>query len=653
MRNKPMITCLLLLAGKSFLAYAQPCQPVQTTLNESICQGTSYQFGIQTLYAPGTYQQTFNAADGCDSTVTLHLSVELLKNSVEATICKGHFYQFGPQVIYDAGTYQRTFTTPDGCDSLVTLTLHVEQLSGNAAVSICKGQSYAFGPQVLYDPGVYQHTFTTPGGCDSLVTLTLSEAHLTGTASATICKGQVYDFGVLSLYEPGVYQQMFTTPDGCDSLVTLTLQVYQLSGSATAHICKGESYQFGLQTIYNAGTYAEHFTTPGDCDSLVTLTLTTDQLTGSASAKICAGDAYIFNLQTLYAAGTYQEHFTTPDGCDSLVTLTLEVEPSLAGFPLTGDTILCAGEKGVLRTVNSYAAYKWSTGVTTPTTEVGKAGWVAVTVTSALGCTAINSIYVFQKPIQTVVETSDPTCFGDHNGAIDVTVLDGPAPFQFSLNTGPDSDSGAFLHLPAGNYTLTVRDANGCTATQTLSLLQPPPLLLDPGGHRTIDDGVERIMLQPTADSTVVSWLWTPAAGLSCTDCSRPLASPDTSTTYTITVADIKGCTATATLTVLVNVTRPVYVPNAFSPNDDGHNDYFTVFAGDDVAVIRRFEVFDRWGNCVFAAPHNLPPGATALQWNGYHGATDLPPGVYGWYLEVAFSDGNSAVYRGGVTLVR
>ncbi|MBK8969207.1 MAG: gliding motility-associated C-terminal domain-containing protein [Lewinellaceae bacterium] len=484
-----------------------------------------------------------------------------------------------------------------------------------------------------------------------MVTLTLDVYQLSGTETATICRGQSYVFDNAVLYDAGVYQKTLTTPDGCDSVVTLTLDVYQLSGTETATICRGQSYVFDNAVLYDAGVYQKTLTTPDGCDSVVTLTLDVYQLSGTATAAICAGDEYVFGLKHLYSAGVYEETFFTADGCDSLVTLTLTVE-DINDFQLTGDTVICPGDSAVLRTVDLFASYKWSTGVTTPTTKVGKAGWYAVTVTSALGCTDINSIYVAQPQILMDIQLTDPLCFGDRNGRIDFTQLQGATPFRFSLNGSPFQSDSSFTNLPSDTYDIRVRDSIGCLSALTLQLQAPPLLTVDVGPDLTLDFG-DSTQLTATTNLPVVAWQWEPPEGLSCSDCPSPLAIPPANTSYAVTVTDANGCTAEAEVAIRLVTERRVYVPNAFSPNLDGVNDYFTVFTGPGVALIRQLGVYDRWGTHVFSAPENQLPDAGSLRWDGTYRGKALQPGVFVWFVEVEFVDGSTEVFRGDVVLVR
>ncbi|MEZ4931760.1 MAG: gliding motility-associated C-terminal domain-containing protein [Saprospiraceae bacterium] len=79
---------------------------------------------------------------------------------------------------------------------------------------------------------------------------------------------------------------------------------------------------------------------------------------------------------------------------------------------------------------------------------------------------------------------------------------------------------------------------------------------------------------------------------------------------------DSTGCIAFDSLTIFVDLKRPVYIPNAFSPNSDGFNDFFTAYTGRAGRIIKRLRVFDRWGEMVFDG-FDLTPGVELEGWDG------------------------------------
>lgn len=96
---------------------------------------------------------------------------------------------------------------------------------------------------------------------------------------------------------------------------------------------------------------------------------------------------------------------------------------------------------------------------------------------------------------------------------------------------------------------------------------------------------------------------------------------------------------------------QDIYIPNAFSPNNDGYNDYFTLYTDNDIVNVASFQVFDRWGQQVFGA-NNLIPGDLSLQWNGTFKGKKLKPQVLVWVVKVEFRDGRTKTLSGDVSIL-
>lgn len=252
-------------------------EPVNVTNNVTICTGSSYTVGTNTYTNSGQYIDVFTAANGCDSTITTNLFVESqISTNITETICTGTTYPFDGTNLNASGTYVDTLVAAAGCDSIVTLYLTVTPLITNSITeTICEGTSTTFGSQTLSTSGTYTEMFTTGGGCDSLVTMYLFVTPTIENAiSSVICQGQSYTLGSQTLTTTGTYTEMFTTASGCDSLVELFLTVSDvLESTIFDSICEGESYVLGSQTLTTSGVYTENFPNAGGCDSLVTLEL--------------------------------------------------------------------------------------------------------------------------------------------------------------------------------------------------------------------------------------------------------------------------------------------------------------------------------------------------------------------------------------------
>ena len=368
-----------------------------STETVTICDGDTYYFGNQTITTAGTYTEHFVAANGCDSTVVLTLTISPTFSSTETvTICDGDTYYFGNQTITTAGTYTEHFVAANGCDSTVVLTLTVSPtFSSTETATICDGDTYYFGNQSITTTGTYTEHFVASNGCDSTVVLTLTiSPTFSSTETVTICDGDTYYFGNQTITTAGTYTEHFVAANGCDSTVVLTLTISPtFSSTETATICDGDTYYFGNQSITTTGTYTEHFVASNGCDSTVVLTLTiSPTFSSTETVTICDGDTYYFGNQTITTAGTYTEHFVAANGCDSTVVLTLTVSPAplvdlgpnQTGTP--GDTIYLS--------VSGFSSYLWSTGATTDSIMVTVSDNYSVTVTNTSGCQGSDAVYI-------------------------------------------------------------------------------------------------------------------------------------------------------------------------------------------------------------------------------------------------------------------
>ena len=194
-------------------------------------------------------------------------------------------------------------------------------------------------------------------------------------------------------------------------------------------------------------------------------------------------------------------------------------------------------------------------------------------------------------------------------------------------------------------------DANGCTNTVAATVTQPPELIVDAGQDVRIELGYGT-SLNAVPNFPVEGYEWMLPDSLSCIACPNPDANPVNTTTYTVTVVDAEGCTAQDSVTVRVIKNRPIYPPNAFSPNDDGTNDRFTIYAGPGVREIEELKVFNRWGGMVYEA-ENFPPNDPAFGWDGTFKGERAAIGVYAFFARVEFIDGVVVLVEGDLQLVR
>jgi gliding motility-associated-like protein len=142
------------------------------------------------------------------------------------------------------------------------------------------------------------------------------------------------------------------------------------------------------------------------------------------------------------------------------------------------------------------------------------------------------------------------------------------------------------------------------------------------------------------------SYGWGPATGLSCITCQSPVATPSVTTNYCVFVSDTFGCEDSACVTVFVEENcKPIYLPNAFSPNGDGDNDVLYVY-GTCIKEMK-LEIYDRWGNKVYEGTKQ------AEGWNGIYNGKMENSAVFVYYLTYTLLSGESGSKKGNVSLIR
>jgi gliding motility-associated-like protein len=277
----------------------------------------------------------------------------------------------------------------------------------------------------------------------------------------------------------------------------------------------------------------------------------------------------------------------------------------------------------------------------------------------ATGCSLRDSIRVtrdenFIRDLK--LEVLNPKCHNDRNGWIRVQeVLGGSAPFSFQLNSIPMPSSIA-ERLGPGQYTIRVEDSNGCIFEMVRILTNPAQIMVDAGPDLLLEFGEEMELIPVTNVplDQLANIRWETENLVICDGCPELALryEPDLTGVFRITIEDSFGCVASDFMRISLRRTRNIFIPSAFTPDNNGLNDRFTVYGGRDVVIVKSLRVFDRWGNQMFLA-EDFPPNNTEYGWDGSFRGRSMDPATFVYIVEVVFSDGEVITKQGAITLIR
>jgi len=352
------------------------------------------------------------------------------------------------------------------------------------------------------------------------------------------------------------------------------------------------------------------------------------------------GTLWFFGGTQFFVTGHNDVWRFVPDttGCTPNTCAVLE-----AAF--AADTVCVNTAVNFTNTSSGATSYSWDFGdtqtstLTNPTHTYTTAGNYTVSLIASNGTTtdtSLQTVAVHPKPTASITG-NDTVCAGAS------TILTGAGGGTYSWNTG--AVTAPITVSPALNTTYTLVVSNGfCKDTSRVMVIVKAGPSVEAGNDTTINLGTS-ITLDAVGTGTTYSWY--PSTGLSCTTCANPTATPLVSTYYIVRTTDARGCSSSDTIFVLVrDDCGELFVPNFFSPNNDGKNDKACVYGGCITAL--DFTIFDRWGETVY---HTNDPKECC--WDGSYNGQLMNSAVFVYYLKATLLTGQQVVQKGNITLMR
>ena len=459
------------------------CPTIGTSFSHEICEGDSYDFFGRTLSSSGDYTETLTTELGCDSTITLHLTVHpTVTELVEVTVCESelpyHYVDGDINTTFEVGTpnlsvFNFQFSTQHGCDSTVILMVNiVTATEGDTTATACSSFSW-HGYTNLTESGDYTDVMENAAGCDSTVTLHLTiNVPTEGDTIATAC-GSFNWHGYTNLTESGDYTDVIENAAGCDSIVTLHLTInVPTESDTTATVCGSYSWH-GYTNLTESGDYTDVLTNAAGCDSIVTLHLTINTPTESDTSATACGSFSWHGYTNLTESGDYTDVLENAAGCDSIVTLHLTIN-----VPTEGDT-----------TATACGSFNWHS-----YTNLTESGDYTDVLENAAGCDSIVTLHLTIN-VPTESDTSATACSsfnwhgytnltesGDYTDVLENAAgCDSTVTLHLTINMPTEGDTTAtacgsfnwhgYTNLTeSGDYTDVLENAAGCDSTVTLHL---------------------------------------------------------------------------------------------------------------------------------------------------------------------------------------
>ena len=479
------------------------------------------------------------------------------------------------------GTYTCTVTDAAGCSSSATSTIGAPvvitaTITGNTPVSCSSstnGTATALGGN---GTAAYTYSWTPSGGNAATATGLAAGNYVVTVTDAVGCTASAT---TTITAPPVITATVNSTPALCTGTASGTASVIAGGGNGGFTFSWAPSGGSNSSAInLSAGNYTVTVTDATGCTKTATTTITNPtpvtsttssvaslcgQSTGSATASGSGGTSpytYLWspvvgNAATLLnlAAGSYTVIVSDANNCTTSATVAVggSAGPTLSNNATTN--VSCFGAATGSASVTGAGGtaplnYQWSPsgGAAASATNLAAGNYV-VTVTDASGCTSTTQIAITQPPVLTTVINSSANiiCNGGATGAITIAASGGSPTYTYSWTpAGPNSTTNS--NLSAGTYTATVTDINGCTATVSTAITQPPALTASTSSTSVLCNGGSNGTASTigSGGTAPYTYSWSPSGG---TAANATNLSPGN---YTVTVTDASGCTTSATTTI-------------------------------------------------------------------------------------------------------
>lgn len=370
--------------------------------------------------------------------------------------------------------------------------------------------------------------------------------------------------------------------------------------------------------------------------------------------------------------GEYQLRVIGQNACDSVATVVVGSDTIAPEINIEFvDSLICDKKWGrlnvnILNEQSVLYSYIWNSkngvikqGIYEKSPIIQGQGRYNLLITNTdNGCQSKDSIQVksLSYDLEDVVfKIIPPSCYGYSDGEIIIdSVFGGAAPYSYSLDNYWFSNNTNYTSKRAGSYHFYIKDKFGCKLDTSIIVENGSLLQMKLGSNKNniyVGDSVtiKAIIL---STNSIVDYNWEPEELFSFQNDSIQQITLPRSSSISLSIKDANGCTTDDDIWIDVISKPDIEIPNIFTPNSDGVNDYFFIKSGAGVEKINRLMIFDNWGEKLFDKK-DLRQNVSIDGWDGKFKGEVVPSGVYIYKLILELKDGSIEEIIGDVTVIR
>ncbi|MBX2877535.1 MAG: PKD domain-containing protein [Saprospiraceae bacterium] len=503
------------------------------------------------------------------------------------------------------------------CDESVDIDWLLSQrcitATSNLDLVECTGNEVIYSGNTFRTDTSFVVTYQDAFGCDSLETVSIQFTEvLRSDLVVNACEGSSFSYQGVAITAGDTQEFTLATAAGCDSIVRVeVLSLSTTTEDLALSVCAGESVRYNEVDLSAGQSQTFTFLSEAGCDSIINVSVNEISVpTTNLSLSVCPGSTVEYGGQSLQGGVQEQFVFTSIAGCDSLVNVIVaEVIPESIALTVQacpGENVFYNGEEIAPGQVREF------------------------TFLSVAGCDSMVTVTAASFPSLDFTLETTASCADASTGTVRAIDIIGPAQaIEYRVDDQAFSMDLIWAAQSIGVHTYTIRDQNGCTYEKDFVIPSTPSIEL---GEATafFPCAASSLEISPvilSEEQVDLEYQWEDGSTL-------PNLLIDSPGTYAVSISN--ACESLVQQVIVEpefdGSDQAFYVPNAFSPNEDGLNEELKAFVAPDV-ILQSFDlhIFDRWGNQLFATDQ-IEQG-----WNGRLNGTMLDPAVFVWWVEATY----------------